>query len=92
MGAFALISNLYGRQYVAKQTLFISAFIMMCINPYIALYDISFHLSFLATFAIIFYLPIFEEYDFIQKINDNILGNKNKFLRKFLKDIFDIYL
>ena len=40
---------------------------MIIINPKIALYDVSFHLSFLATFAILYLVPIFDNYKFFQK-------------------------
>jgi len=60
MGIILLIANVFGRQYVAKQALFISAFVMMIISPKIALYDVSFHLSFLATFGILYLMPMLQ--------------------------------
>lgn len=80
MGCMFLIATAFGRQYVAKQFLFLAAFIMMIINPKIALYDISFHLSFLATIGILYIAPILENYKFFQKENKN----------KFIKNIFEI--
>ncbi len=73
MGVSLLIAYIYGRQYVAKQFLFLSAFIMILINPKIAVYDISFHLSFLATLGILYIMPIFDRYKFFQK---DIFNNK----------------
>ncbi len=80
MGSMLLIATTFGRQYVAKQFLFLAAIIMIIINPKIALYDISFHLSFLATAAILYIAPILENYKFFQKENKN----------RFTKNIFEI--
>lgn len=81
MGSMLLIATTFGRQYVAKQFLFIAASTMMIVNPKIALYDISFHLSFLATLAILYISPLLENYKFFQKENKN----------KFTKNIFEIF-
>lgn len=80
MGSAMLLTALFGKQYVAKQFLFFAAFIMIIINPKIALYDVSFHLSFLATFAILYLVPIFDNYKFFQKDESGLL----------IKNIFEI--
>ncbi|MFO0743969.1 MAG: ComEC/Rec2 family competence protein [Candidatus Paceibacterota bacterium] len=100
MGGVLLIASLFGRQYIAKQALFVSAFFMMIANPKIALYDVSFHLSFLATFGILYLVPIFDNYRFFQKDkNDKIEYNlsenksekdKNKFSKKIWDSILEI--
>jgi competence protein ComEC len=83
MGTTLLISFTLGRVYFAKQALFFSAFLMMIFNPKIAVYDASFHLSFLATFAILYFAPLLEEKYFFKTDN---LGT----LSKNIKEIFRI--
>jgi competence protein ComEC len=84
MGSMLLIANIFGKQYIAKQGLFLSAFIMMIMNSKIAVYDLSFHLSFLATFGILYLTPIINNYDFFK--------NKKNTLTKNLLEIFVITL
>ena len=91
MGGVSLFASFYGSRYIAKQALFLSVFFMILINPYIAIYDISFHLSFLATFAILYLLPIFDNYNFFKKREEKILKIKNTFLKNLLKDLFEIF-
>lgn len=86
MGSLLLLANLFGKQYVAKQGLFLSAFGMLLFNPAIAPYDISFHLSFLATFAILYGLPILDNYKIWQTQNLH-----SKFFRNTI-EIFKITL
>ncbi len=74
MGSALLVASLFGRQYLARQALFLSAFLMIILNPKIALYDVSFHLSFLATLGILYIVPILENYKLFQKDKtENIL-------------------
>jgi len=82
MGGVLLLANISGQQYVAKQALFLSALLMMILNPKIAVYDISFHLSFLATFGILYLLPIFDEYKFF---------SQERFKNKFAKNLLEIF-
>lgn len=82
MGGVLLLANISGQQYVAKQALFLSALLMMILNPKIAVYDISFHLSFLATFGILYLLPIFDEYKFF---------SRERFKNKFAKNLLEIF-
>lgn len=60
MAILALIARATGRRYEITRALFIAGTLMVLENPYILLYDISFHLSFLATFGLIYLSPIFE--------------------------------
>jgi len=78
MGSILLLANVLGRQYLAKQALFYSAFWMMIISPRIAVYETSFHLSFLATFGILYLTPWLDEVKWLN-------SSKN-----FLKNIFQI--
>ncbi|MEA4910921.1 hypothetical protein SDC9_21764 [bioreactor metagenome] len=82
MGGVLLLGNISGRQYVAKQALFLAALFMMILNPKIAVFDISFHLSFLATFGILYLLPIFDEYKFF---------SQERFKNKFAKNLLEIF-
>ncbi len=54
MSLVSLLAMYVGREYDAKRALFFSAFLITMYDPKILLYDVSFHLSFLATFGIIF--------------------------------------
>lgn len=82
MGGVLLLAHVSGRQYVAKQALFLSALVMMIFSPKIAVYDIGFHLSFLATFAILYLVPIFDGYKIFQK---------EKFKNKFSQNMLEIF-
>lgn len=93
MGGVLLIASLSGRQYIARQALFLSAFFMMIFNPKIALYDVSFHLSFLATLGILYLVPIFDNYKFFQRDKNTDSESekiKNKFLKNILSSILEI--
>lgn len=51
------ISSVYGRPLIPISSLFFLAMIMLLINP-LYIFDIGFKLSFLATLAIVFYVPV----------------------------------
>lgn len=89
MAIVLLVSYLYGRGYVAKQSLFLVSLVMIILNPKISAYDISFHLSFLATFAILFVFPILRS---LLKINLDKFKNKNIFFRKVFLSLYEIFL
>lgn len=80
MSSVFLISSIFGRQYFAKQGLFLAVFFMMVFNPVIAVFDVSFHLSFLATFGILYFIPILNKYAFFKKYE-----RKNYFLKSILQ-------
>lgn len=61
MAGLALIAQYYGRPHTALRILFLASFIMILWNPYIVLYDVSFHLSFLATLGILLFDPSFQK-------------------------------
>lgn len=61
MAILALYARATGRNYDIIRALLFAAFIMVLINPYILVFDISFQLSFLATLGLIFMSPIFKE-------------------------------
>lgn len=93
MGSVLLLGFLSGRGYVAKQSLFLAAFFMMLISPKIAVSNVSFHLSFLATFGILYLAPIFDQYKFFKKYQDEeeFLTFKKKILKSLLQ-VFKITL
>lgn len=99
MATVLLLSYLSGRGYTAKQTLFLVSLVMIILNPRISAYDISFHLSFLATFGILFVFPFLKSSLKINlnKIADKYLEkkldkNKNNFLRKIFSSLYEIFL
>lgn len=54
MSFFVLLAQLLGRNYVARQALMISFFLIIMYEPYALLKDASLHLSFLATAGIVY--------------------------------------
>ncbi|MEI6810621.1 MAG: ComEC/Rec2 family competence protein [Candidatus Nomurabacteria bacterium] len=54
MAFIALLATVIGREYVAKQALIISLFLIIIYEPYALLHDVSLHLSFLATAGIVY--------------------------------------
>jgi competence protein ComEC len=61
MALIMLLSKIAGKQYVALQGLFIAGVSMGIYEPKTILYDASFHLSFLATLAMILLAPWIEK-------------------------------
>ncbi len=62
MAGFALLARVTGRNYDIARALALTAVVMIIMNPFILVYDISFELSFLATIAVIFLSPKIEKY------------------------------
>lgn len=62
MASLALYARWSGRHYAAARALLLAGVIMVLINPMILVFDVSFQLSFLATFALIFLTPKVEKY------------------------------
>ena len=61
MGLLVILAKSTARTYAALRALFIVAFLMLLWNPKILVSDISFQLSFIATFALIVGMPLVEE-------------------------------
>lgn len=61
MALIMLLSKIAGKEYVALQGLFIAGVLMGIYEPKTILYDASFHLSFLATLAMILLAPRIEK-------------------------------
>ena len=57
-----ILAKSLGRNYSAPRALLLAGFLMIVWNPKILIFDPSFQLSFLATLALIYIVPIFENY------------------------------
>ena len=62
MATLALIARATGRNYDLGRALLLAGVFMILFNPFLLVYDVSFQLSFLATFAVIFLAPRIEKY------------------------------
>lgn len=62
MAVLALLSRLVGRNYAIGRALVVTAFLMIFLNPFILVFDVSFQLSFIATIAVIYLSPKMEKY------------------------------
>lgn len=56
-----IVAKMIGRNYSAPRALLIAGFIMLLHNPKILVFDPSFQLSFLATLALIYVVPVVEK-------------------------------
>lgn len=54
MAFISLLAMLVGRSYVARQALIVSLFLIVMYEPYSLMYDVSLHLSFLATAGLVY--------------------------------------
>lgn len=61
MGLLIILSKLMGEKYDVHKSLLIAGFVMIMINPKILYFDISFQLSFLATYGLIIFSPWLEK-------------------------------
>jgi competence protein ComEC len=57
-----IAAKLFGRKYSAPRALIVAGFIMLLENPKVLVFDPSFQLSFLATLALIYVVPIVEKH------------------------------
>jgi competence protein ComEC len=57
-----IVAKIFGRTYSQPRALLSAAFLMVLENPKILVFDTSFQLSFLATFALIYVAPLVEKY------------------------------
>lgn len=58
MGFLLLLAMNIGRQYSITPAIFLSAFVMLILNPKIIFWDVGFELSFSATLGIIYFMPV----------------------------------
>ncbi|HAS81071.1 MAG: internalization-related competence protein ComEC/Rec2 protein [Candidatus Nomurabacteria bacterium GW2011_GWE1_32_28] len=62
MASLALFARLIGRNYDVARALILAGIVMVLINPFVLVFDVSFQLSFIATVAVIFFAPKIEKY------------------------------
>ncbi|MFA6301016.1 MAG: ComEC/Rec2 family competence protein [Candidatus Paceibacterota bacterium] len=62
MATLALIARATGRNYDVARALVLAGVLMILLNPFLLVYDVSFQLSFIATVAVIFFAPRIEKY------------------------------
>jgi competence protein ComEC len=62
MAILVLIARATGRNYDVARALLVAGIIMILINPFVLVFDVSFQLSFIATIAVIFFAPKIEKY------------------------------
>ena len=60
MALFIVLAKIVGRKYHVERGLIIAGIIMILINPWVLIFDISFQLSFIATYGLITISPLFE--------------------------------
>lgn len=84
MAGLVLLAKYTGRTYDAGRALVLAGTIMVLINPMVLLYDVSFQLSFIATFAIIFLSPKMKKYFYFV--------TERFHLREIITDTFSAYI
>ena len=62
MAVLALVARATGRNYDVARALVLAGVIMIFLNPFVLVFDVSFQLSFIATMAVIFLAPRIEKY------------------------------
>jgi competence protein ComEC len=62
MATLALVARMSGRNYDVSRALMCAGVLMIILNPFVLVYDVSFQLSFLATVAVIYCAPRIEKY------------------------------
>lgn len=62
MAILALFARATGRNYDVARALILAGLVMVFMNPFVLVYDVSFQLSFMATVAVIFLAPRIEKY------------------------------
>ena len=62
MATLVLIARATGRNYDVARALILAGVVMILINPFVLVFDVSFQLSFIATVAVIFFTPRIEKY------------------------------
>jgi competence protein ComEC len=62
MALLIVLAKVLGRKYNIERSLLLAGFLMVAWNPLILVFDISFQLSFLATYGLIVFTPILKPY------------------------------
>ncbi len=84
MAVLVILAKQTGRTYDAGRALLLAGVIMILINPMILMHDVSFQLSFIATFAIIFLSPKLKKYFYFV--------TERYHLREIITDTFSAYI
>ena len=66
MGLLGLLARVTNRNYDIVRGLFFAGFLMVLLNPFALVYDISFQLSFIATLGLILVTPLVERWRFVR--------------------------
>ena len=85
MGSLTLIAYYFGRPAEAKRLLFVTAGVMLMINP-LMLIDIGFQLSFVATAGLLYIEPLINNHKFQIPCLRRQVQFSNLNIHKFLKD------
>lgn len=64
MGVIVILARALGRERAALRALMVAGTLMLLYNPMLLLSDVSFQLSFIATLALIVFVPVLENYFF----------------------------
>lgn len=62
MALVVILARVLGREGDALRALFLAGGLMVLVNPMVLLHDVSFQLSFSATFALVILVPVVEKY------------------------------
>jgi competence protein ComEC len=62
MALFLVAAEAFGRRYDVVRALCVAGFLMVVWNPRLLVFDLSFQLSFLATFSLLYISPLFERW------------------------------
>jgi competence protein ComEC len=62
MASLLLLADFLGRRYDLPRALLFAGVGMVCINPYLLMYDIGFQFSFMATLGLVLVAPAFESF------------------------------
>lgn len=66
MGLLGLLARVTKRNYDILRALFLAGFLMVFLNPFSLVYDISFQLSFIATLGLVLVTPLVEKWRFVK--------------------------
>ncbi|MCF7833994.1 MAG: ComEC family competence protein [Candidatus Pacebacteria bacterium] len=83
MASLAIVAKATGREYDVWRGIVFVALLMVILNPFVLVYDVSFQLSFLATIAVIFFTPLVQKYFF---------WIENKWWREMIATTFSAYV
>ena len=83
MGSIFIFAGVFGRQNTSSRTIVLAAALMLLQNPLLLIYDVGFHLSFMACLGIIYLKPL------MQIFMKNLFRAESGWLRE-LSDIISV--